>query len=254
MLKGVTALVTGGASGLGRATVERLSKQGANVVLADLKSSDGATVAGNLERVVFTPVDVTKEEEVKAGVKKAVEKFKNLNLVVNCAGIGLAKRMVDLKKKAPHPLQDFKRVLEINTIGTFNVMTQAAVCMMNNTPDGERSRGVIVNTASIAAFDGQIGQAAYSASKGAIAAMTLPASRDLGPVAIRVVTIAPGLFETPLLEGLPEQVKNHLVQYTAYPRRLGRPDEFAHLVEHIYQNEMLNGCVIRLDAAMRMPA
>lgn len=254
MLKGVTAFVTGGASGLGRATVERLSKQGANVVLADLPSSDGDTVAKSLRNVVFAPVDVTKEKDVEDGLEAATKNFKNVNFVVNCAGIGFAKRTLDLKRNAPHSLTDFERVVRVNTVGTFNVIRLAAAVFQKNDPNPDGARGVIVNTASIAAYDGQIGQAAYAASKGAITTMTLPIARDLGPIGIRVVTIAPGLFETPLLKGLPEPVRKNLVQYCSFPPRLGNPDEFAHLVEHIWQNGMINGCVIRLDAGMRMPA
>ncbi|XP_034252377.1 3-hydroxyacyl-CoA dehydrogenase type-2 [Thrips palmi] len=254
MLKGVSAFVTGGASGLGRATVERLSKQGANVVLADLPNSDGPNAAKGLKNVIFAPIDVTQEKDVQQALGTAVNKFKRLDLVVNCAGIGYAQRTVNLKKKSPHTLKDFQRVLEVNTLGTFNVIRLAAVHFQANEPKEDGSRGVFVNTASIAAFDGQVGQSAYSASKGAITAMTLPIARDLGPIGVRVVTIAPGLFETPLLQGLPAPAINNLVQYAAFPERLGKPDEFAHLVEHIFQNSMLNGCVIRLDAAMRMPA
>lgn len=254
MFKGVTALVTGGASGLGRATVERLSRQGANVVLADLPSSNGEKVAKELQNVTFAPVDVTKETDVQNALNIANDKLKNLRIVVNCAGIAVGKRTLDLKRSAAHPLSDFQKVLQVNTVGTFNVARLAAVSIWKNQPDSDGSRGVIVNTASIAAYDGQIGQCAYSASKGAITAMTLPMARDLGAAGIRVVTIAPGLFETPLLEGLPAAAKNNLVQYCSFPGRLGRPDEFAHLVEHIYQNQMLNGCVIRLDAGLRMPA
>ena len=254
MLKGVTALVTGGASGLGRATVERLSRQGANVVLSDLPHSDGHKVASSLQNVEFAPADITQEKDVLSSLQVVTSKFKNLHLVVNCAGIGFAGRIVDIKKKEPHSLKNFQKVLEVNTIGAFNVTRLAAPIILQNAPDEDGGRGVIVNTASIAAYDGQIGQCAYSASKGAITSMTLPIARDLGPMGIRAVTIAPGLFETPLLEKLPAQVKNNLIQYAPFPSRLGRPDEFAHLVEHIYQNKMLNGCVIRIDAGMRMPA
>lgn len=254
MLKGVGAFVTGGASGLGRATVERLSKQGASVVLADLPNSDGPNVAKGLKNVTFTPIDVTQENNVQNALKEAVDTVKRLDLVVNCAGIGLAARTLNLKTKTPHSLKDFHKVLEVNTLGTYNVIRLAAVHLQANEPKEDGSRGVFVNTASIAAYDGQTGQSAYSASKGAITAMTLPIARDLGPIGIRIVTIAPGLFETPLLKGLPPAAINNLVQYAAFPERLGKPDEFAHLVEHIFQNTMLNGCVIRLDAAMRMPA
>jgi NAD(P)-dependent dehydrogenase (short-subunit alcohol dehydrogenase family) len=243
------AIVTGGASGLGLATAEKLVADGAKVVLLDLPGSDGKAVAERLgSGVVFSPGDVTSEESVAAAVEAATG-LGTLRAAVNCAGIGTANRTVG--KHGPFPLADFRRVIEINLIGTFNVIRLAAAAIQKADPvDGER--GVIVNTASVAAFDGQVGQAAYSASKGGIVGMTLPIARDLASTQIRVVTIAPGLFNTPLLAGLPEDAKKSLGGQVPHPSRLGEPSEYGDLVLAIVHNPMLNGETIRLDGAIRM--
>jgi 3-hydroxyacyl-CoA dehydrogenase/3-hydroxy-2-methylbutyryl-CoA dehydrogenase len=245
------ALVTGGASGLGHATAKRLVRLGAKVVLADLPKSNGAALAAELGAAArFAPTDVTSEAEVQAAVALAYDAFGGLNLVVNCAGIAIAQRT--LTKEGAHPLDAFQRILNVNVAGSFNVIRLAALRMQDNAPNAGGERGVIVNTASVAAFDGQIGQAAYAASKGAVVGMTLPIARDLSRAGIRVCTIAPGLFKTPMLAGLPEQVQNQLAQTVPFPNRLGDPDEYAQLVVAILDNAMLNGEVIRLDGALRM--
>lgn len=243
------ALVTGGASGLGLATVERLAADGARVVVLDLPGSDGAAVAERLgDGVVFAPGDVTSEESVTAALDAAAG-LGRLRVAVNCAGIGRPQRT--LGNKGPFPLDLFRRIIEVNLIGTFNVVRLAAERIAGAQPvDGER--GVIVNTASVAAFDGQIGQAGYSASKSGVVGLTLPVARDLAAVLIRVMTIAPGLFETPMLAGLPEQARVSLGAQVPHPSRLGRPQEFAELVSAIVRNPMLNGETIRLDGAIRM--
>lgn len=249
---GKVALVTGGASGLGGATVQELHDAGASVVIVDLPSSDGEILAKELgERARFAPADVTSEEEVQAAVATATEAFGGLHIVVNCAGVGFPGRVLT-RDGAPNDLERFEFVVRVNLIGTFNVIRLAAAQIASQEPDGEE-RGVIVNTASIAAFDGQIGQAAYSASKGGIVGMTLPIARDLASKAIRCVSIAPGTFDTPMLAGLPEERRAELFEGTPHPHRLGSPPEFAALVRHIVENPMLNGEVIRLDGALRMP-
>ncbi len=248
---GLTALVTGGASGLGRATVEALLAGGANAVICDLERSNGAQVAKELgDRVAWAPTDVTSEEDVQAAIALAVERFGELHIAVNCAGIGWAQRTVT--RQGPHEMKIFELVIRVNLIGTFNVIRNAADQMSKQEPVGEE-RGVIVNTASVAAFDGQIGQAAYSASKAGVVGMTLPIARDLSSLLIRVCTIAPGTFDTPMLAGLPEPQRQALADVIPHPRRLGKPSEFAALVRHIVENPMLNGEVIRLDGAIRMP-
>lgn len=245
------ALVTGGASGLGRASVEALIARGAKVVICDLPRSPGESVAAELGgSVAFATTDVTNPEEVRAAVDLAVERFGGLHIAVNCAGIGWAQRTVS--RSGPHDLKVFDLVIRVNLIGTFNVIRLAAQQMSSQEPRGEE-RGVVVNTASVAAFDGQIGQAAYSASKGGVVAMTLPVARDLAARLIRVVTIAPGTFDTPMLAQLPEEQRRRLADEIPHPQRLGRPDEFASLVRHIVENPMLNGETIRLDGAIRMP-
>ncbi|RVW09493.1 3-hydroxyacyl-CoA dehydrogenase [Prescottella agglutinans] len=243
------ALVTGGASGLGLATVKALHEQGASVVILDLPSSNGETVAKELgDRVRFAAGDVTDEASVTAALDLA-ESLGPLRVTVNCAGIGNAMKTVG--KNGAFPLADFSRVININLVGTFNVIRLAAERISKTEPiDGER--GVIINTASVAAFDGQIGQAAYSASKGGVVGMTLPIARDLASLLIRVVTIAPGLFKTPLLAGLPEAAQASLGQQVPHPSRLGDPAEYGALAAHIVSNPMLNGEVIRLDGAIRM--
>ncbi|HLJ03990.1 MAG TPA: SDR family NAD(P)-dependent oxidoreductase [Solirubrobacteraceae bacterium] len=249
-IDGSSALVAGGASGLGAATARRLHAAGAHVVIADLSEEHGTTLAAALgERARFVRADVTREEDVQAAVEAAGE----LRISVCCAGIGWAERVA--RRRGPHGLEPFEKVIAVNLIGTFNVLRLAAASMISRTevPDGEE-RGVCINTASIAAYDGQIGQIAYAASKGGIVGMTLPAARDLADVGIRVCTIAPGTFDTPLLAGLPAPAREALEQTVPFPRRLGRPDEFAALAAHIVENEMLNGEVIRLDGALRMPS
>ena len=243
------ALVSGGASGLGRATAEALLATGVKVVILDLPSSAGKAVAERLgPGVVFAPGDVTSEESVAAAVAAAAE-LGQLRVAVNCAGIGPTARTVG--KNGPFPLDLFQKVVEVNLIGTFNVIRLAAAAIGQAEPvDGER--GVSVNSASVAAFDGQIGQAAYAASKGGIVALTLPVARDLASSQIRVVTIAPGLFATPLLAGLPAEAQDSLGKQVPHPSRLGEPAEYAHLVTSIVGNPMLNGETIRLDGAIRM--
>lgn len=252
-LAGSTAIVTGGASGLGHATATRLVEAGANVVLLDLATSDGVDRAAELgENAAFFAADVTDEEAVKAAVGDAIERFGRLDIAVNCAGIGAAMRMIN--RDGPHPLDVFEFVLKVNLIGTFNVLRLAAAAMADNEPSESGDRGVIVNTASIAGYDGQIGQAAYAASKGGIIGMTLPIARDLARHAIRVCTIAPGLMDTPLLALLPQEAREALAADIPHPARLGDPADFASLAVHIVENPYLNGEVIRLDGALRMKA
>jgi len=249
------ALVTGGASGLGRATAERFARAGSKVVLGDLQTSQGDKVAKEIgDNVVFVPLDVTSEQDVTQALEVAKSKFGRLDVTVNCAGIGVAYKTFNFNKNLPHKLEDFVRVINVNTVGTFNVIRLSAGLIGQNEPNIDGQRGVIVNTASVAAFDGQIGQAAYAASKGAIVAMTLPIARDLSTQGIRVVTIAPGLFDTPLLQSLPEKVRSFLAKSIPFPQRLGDPAEFAQFVEAIVDNPLLNGEVIRLDGALRMQA
>jgi len=251
--KGLVALVTGGASGLGRATVENFIQQGAKVAILDLPISEGSQLQKTLgNNTIFAPTDVTSEADVSQAITEIKKTFGKLDVAVNCAGIGVAFKTYNFNKKLPHRQEDFIRVLNVNAGGSFNVIRLAVGLIGENQPDENGQRGVVVNTASVAAFDGQMGQAAYAASKGAIAAMTLPIARDLASMGIRVVTIAPGLFETPLLQSLPEKVRNYLATTVPFPQRLGHPSEFAHLVESIVRNPMMNGEVIRLDGALRM--
>jgi len=255
MLSSTVALVTGAASGLGEATALRLARQGAAVVFADLpRTSDRmAQLIAELpsgSRATHAEVDVTSAEDVSRALDLAESSFGGVNCVVSCAGIAVASKTVS--KKGAHSLENFSRVLHVNTTGTFNVLRLASERMAAHEAGPDNQRGVIVNTASIAAYDGQIGQAAYAASKGAIVGMTLPVARDLSCYGIRVVTIAPGLFKTPLLAGLPEKVQNELAATVPNPSRLGNPGEFAHLVQSIVENNMINGEVIRLDGALRM--
>jgi NAD(P)-dependent dehydrogenase (short-subunit alcohol dehydrogenase family) len=248
------ALVTGGASGLGAATARRLYDAGASVVLVDLPGSAGAEYAAELgERAVFAPADVTSEADVQAAVDAAVS-LGPLRVVVNCAGVATPGKV--LGRDGVLPLETFSKVVQINLVGTFNVIRLAAAAMAATEPVstdlGGPERGVIINTASVAAFDGQIGQPAYAASKGAVAAMTLPIARELARSLIRVVTIAPGIFETPMMAGLPQEAQDSLGRQVPHPSRLGRPGEYANLAAHIIDNAMLNGEVIRLDGAIRM--
>jgi NAD(P)-dependent dehydrogenase (short-subunit alcohol dehydrogenase family) len=248
-LDGAVALVTGGASGLGLATAAGLTEAGASVVVCDLPTSAGAEAAAQLGRdVLFVPTDVTEPDSVQAAVERAADRGP-LRVAVNCAGIGTPGRV--LGRNGPLPLEAFARVVTVNLLGTFNVVRLAAAAMAQTEPVGGE-RGVIVNTASAAAFDGQIGQAAYSASKGGVVGMTLPLARDLAQSLIRVMTVAPGLFDTPMLQGLPEPARQSLAAQVPMPSRLGDPGEYAALVRHICENPMLNGEVIRLDGAIRM--
>ncbi len=247
-IAGKVALVTGGASGLGLATVRNLASKGAKVVIVDLPSSKGEQVAEEAGDSVFVGTDVTDEAQVQEAVDVATS-LGDLAVLVNCAGIGNGARTVG--KQGPFPLADFRKVVEVNLVGTFNVIRLAAAAMVARETE-EEERGVVVNTASVAAFDGQIGQAAYSASKGGVVGMTLPIARDLAQHRIRVNTIAPGLFLTPLFETLPEQAIASLGAQVPHPQRLGRPEEYADLVAHIVDNPMLNGETIRLDGAIRM--
>jgi NAD(P)-dependent dehydrogenase (short-subunit alcohol dehydrogenase family) len=250
-LRTVQAVVTGGASGLGRATVERIVRGGGRAAILDLPASKGADVAAALgAAALFTPADVTSPDQVSAALGEARQRLGGINVLVNCAGIGTAAKTVG--KGGPAKLEDFTRVISVNLIGHFNAIRLAAALMAQNAPAAGGERGVIVNTASVAAFDGQIGQAAYSASKGGIVGMTLPIARDLAELGIRVCTIAPGIFETPLLGTLPEPVRQSLAKQVPFPPRLGRPDEYAALACHIIENGMLNGETIRLDGAIRM--
>jgi NAD(P)-dependent dehydrogenase (short-subunit alcohol dehydrogenase family) len=243
-IEGANALVAGGASGLGAATARRLRAAGAELTIADLNAEKGEALAGELG-ARFVPCDVTDASQVEAAVPDGVR------ISVCCAGIGWAEKTAG--RRGPHSFDPFEAVVRVNLIGTFNVLRLAAAAMLANEPDEQGERGVCVNTASIAAFDGQIGQLAYSASKGGIVGMTLPAARDLAQSGIRVVTIAPGLFDTPLLAGLPEEARAALGEQVPHPHRLGRPEEYADLAAHIVENPMLNGEVIRLDGALRMP-
>jgi NAD(P)-dependent dehydrogenase (short-subunit alcohol dehydrogenase family) len=250
-IEGALALVAGGGSGLGEATARELARRGARVAILDLGRSRGAEVAREIGTgALFFEADVTSEEQVARAVAGTCEAG-SLRVLVNCAGIGSAARTVE-KDGKPFDLSIFRRTIEVNLVGTFNCIRLAASQMIANSPDAEGERGVVVNTASIAAFEGQIGQAAYSASKGGIVGMTLPVARDLSRHGIRVCTIAPGLFDTPLLRGLPEEARAALAAGIPFPPRLGRPPEFAQLACHIVENQMLNGEVLRLDGALRM--
>ena len=250
-LEGRTVLVTGGASGLGGATTDMVVASGGRAVIIDINEQTGqAKAAQHGGAVRFVRTDVTSDVEVQRAIDAALQAFGRLDGVVNAAGIAIAERV--LPKEGPQPLAHFARTIQINLIGTFNVIRLAAAAMATHEPLPSGERGVIVNTASVAAFDGQIGQAAYSASKGGVAGMTLPIARDLADKQIRVMTIAPGLFKTPMLQGLPEEAQASLGAQVPHPSRLGDPGEYAALVEHIVRNPMLNGEVIRLDGAIRM--
>jgi NAD(P)-dependent dehydrogenase (short-subunit alcohol dehydrogenase family) len=252
-IKGRTFFVTGGGSGLGAATVRRLAQEGANVLIADVDEEAGEELAADIgEQAHFAHADVTDEESTQGALDAARDAFGELHGLVNCAGIGPAEKVVG--KRGTHSLDSFVKAVQVNLVGTFNPIRLAAPNMMENEPDEGGERGVIVNTASVAAFDGQIGQAAYSASKGGVASMTLPVAREMAGHGIRVMTIAPGLFETPMLAALPKDAQESLGKQVPFPSRLGRPEEYAALVKHIIDNQMLNGEVIRLDGAIRMAA
>ncbi|MCX5849516.1 MAG: 3-hydroxyacyl-CoA dehydrogenase [Deltaproteobacteria bacterium] len=251
-IKDVVALVTGGASGLGEANVLELVKKGARAVIIDVDAEKGEKLAANIgANAIFVRTDITSEADVRQAIKKAVVAFGKINVAINCAGVVNPGKLIG--RKGPLPLESFNKVLQINLVGTLNVIRLAVEQMMNNTPDEEGEKGVIINSASIAAFEGQIGQAAYSASKAGIVGMTLPIAREISDYGIRIITIAPGIFDTPMMAGLPPAVKEDMAKTVPFPKRLGKPVEFARLVLHIIENTMLNGCCIRLDGALRMP-
>jgi NAD(P)-dependent dehydrogenase (short-subunit alcohol dehydrogenase family) len=249
--KDVVALVTGGASGLGEASILELVKKGAKVVVIDVDADKGEKLAANIgANAIFVKTDVTSETDVRQTIQKAVDAFGKINVVINCAGVVNPGKLIG--RKGPLPLDAFNKVLQINLVGTLNVIRLAVEQMMNNKPDEDGEKGVIINTASIAAFEGQIGQVAYSASKAGIVGMTLPIAREISDYGIRIVTIAPGIFETPMMAGLPPAVKEDMARTVPFPRRLGKPQEFAKMVLHIIDNVMMNGCCVRLDGALRM--
>jgi NAD(P)-dependent dehydrogenase (short-subunit alcohol dehydrogenase family) len=250
-IKNSVALVTGGASGLGAATVQTLVAAGGRVVIVDREGSQGAELASSLGSAArFVAADVTREDQVREAVAAARQGFGGLQIAVNCAGVGVAAKTIS--RRGPFPLELFSKCIEVNLIGTFNVIRLAAEAMAEGTPNEHGERGVIVNTASVAAYEGQIGQAAYSASKGGVVAMTLPIARDLASYGIRVLTIAPGLFNTPMLAMMPEEGRKKLAAQIPFPSRLGEPIEYGQLVRSIVENPMLNGETIRLDGAIRM--
>ncbi|GGF19775.1 3-hydroxyacyl-CoA dehydrogenase [Halobacillus andaensis] len=249
--KDIVAVVTGGASGLGEAAVRSIVEQGGKAIIADVNAEKGEALSEELnESAVFYPLDVTNEEQIKEGLTKAAHHFGYINALVNCAGIVIAEKVSG--KEGSHRLDSFQKVIEVNLTGTFNMIRLTAEKMIGNQSNEEGERGIIINTASIAAFDGQIGQAAYSASKGGVASMTLPISRELARFGIRVMTIAPGLFETPMFDVLPAAAKEALGKSTPFPNRLGQPREYGKLALSIIENPMLNGEVIRLDGAIRL--
>jgi NAD(P)-dependent dehydrogenase (short-subunit alcohol dehydrogenase family) len=252
-IKNNTFIISGGASGLGKATAQMIVENGGKAVLLDINAIEGLSTQTELgANSLFLKTDVTLENEVIIALELAISTFGVINGLINCAGIGTAKRVVG--KDEVHSLDFFQKVLNVNLVGTFNTLRLAANSMQNNEAKEEGERGIVINTASVAAFDGQIGQAAYAASKGGIVAMTLPLAREFARMGIRVMTIAPGIFETPLLAALPVEAQLSLGQQVPFPARLGKPVEFANLVKHIIENQMLNGEVIRLDGAIRMGA
>ncbi len=251
LLRDRAVVVTGGASGLGGAAVDMVVAAGGRAMILDLDAVRGAArAAAHGDRARFVRADVTSELEVAAAIAEARQAFGQIDGLVNAAGIPMAARV--LGREGPHPLDDFAKVIQVNLVGTFNVTRLAAAAMADNAPNGAGERGVIVSTASVAAYDGQIGQAAYAASKAGIVGLTLPLAREFARIGVRVMTIAPGTFDTPLLAALPEAARQSLAQQVPFPPRLGRPEEYAALVRHIFENEMLNGEVIRLDGAIRM--
>lgn len=251
-VKDAVVMITGGGSGLGAASAREFARAGARIVLLDLPAAPAPEVLKKLDgQGIFAPADVTSEEQVLEAIGAARARFGGLHVLINCAGIATAERI--LNKEAPASLKRFAKIIEVNLIGTFNVTRLVAVEMAKNKPNADGERGVVINTASVAAFEGQIGQAAYSASKGGVMAMTLPIARDLASIGVRVCTIAPGTFETPMLATLPEPVRKALEANIPFPRRLGKASEYAMLARHIVENPMLNGETIRLDGALRMP-
>jgi NAD(P)-dependent dehydrogenase (short-subunit alcohol dehydrogenase family) len=252
-IEGKTAIITGGASGLGEAAARMLVEKGAQVVLLDLNEERGTSLAKELGKgAAFLKTDITASQEVEAAVNYALEQFQRIDIVINCAGIAPGMKIAG--KKGPHNLDRFRKTIEVNLIGPFDVMRLAADKMLQNELNDEDGRGVIINTASIAAFDGQTGQAAYAASKAAMVGLTLPVARDLAGDGIRICTIAPGIFKTPMMAGLPENVQESLGKMVPFPSRLGKPQEFAMFVQQIIENPMLNGETIRLDGAIRLAA
>lgn len=250
-LQNCRAIITGGASGLGEATARKIAGCGGKVLIADLAEERAQKLMEDLgKNVIFIKTDVTKEDDVQRAVAYAADQFRYINTVINCAGIGIASKL--LGSKGIHKLETFSKVISINLVGTFNIIRLAADQMTKNEPNEHGERGVIINTASVAAFEGQIGQAAYSASKGGVVSMTLPIARELASYGIRVMTIAPGLFHTPMFESLPEEARNSLGKMVPFPSRLGYPEEYAKLAESILENPMLNGETIRLDGGIRM--
>jgi len=252
-LDGKTVFITGGASGLGEACVRLFVKSGANAIIADVNEKKGKSLEEELSpKTLFVKIDVTSEKSVQSGIDLAIQKFGNLHGVINCAGMGYPQRVLSKSGKV-HPLAPFEQVIKVNLIGTFNVLRLCSGAFIKNEPDAEtKERGFIVNVASVAAFDGQIGQSAYSASKAGVCGMTLPIARDLGDFGIRICTIAPGIFETPMTHIMPKNMKDGFIAMNQFPKRLGLPEEFAALAKHIAENTFLNGEVIRLDAAVRM--
>ena len=252
-IAGKAFFIAGGASGLGAATARRLARAGANVAICDLNAEQGSSLAREIgAAALFLAADVTDDGALERAIGASRAQFGALHGAVSCAGIAPGERV--LGKAGPHTLETFRRAIEINLVGTFNVLRLAAQAMVGNTPDGEGERGIIVNTASVAAYDGQIGQVAYSASKAGVAGLTLPAARELARFGIRVMAIAPGIFETPMVGAFSQELQQSLAAQIPFPPRLGRPEEFAALVEHIMANPMLNGEVIRLDGAVRLAA
>ena len=250
-IEGNTFFISGGGSGLGEATAVQIVDAGGKVVLADINAAAGETAQQALgDSALFVQTDVTDTASIEAALDRAENHFGRVHGAINCAGIAIAEKTVG--RGGPHDFDSFEKVLRVNLMGTFNVIRLAAARMVKNEPNTEGERGVLINTASVAAYDGQIGQAAYSASKGGIVGMTLPIARDLARSGIRVVTIAPGIFDTPLLAGLPEKARISLGEQVPFPSRLGRPEEFGRLAKHVIENPMLNGEVIRLDGAIRM--
>ncbi len=250
-MRDVVALITGGASGLGAGTAMRFVDGGARVMILDRDEEKGQALSAQLgKRTRFFQADITSESSIQAALEYSVAEFGGINVLINCAGVGIAMRTTS--SRGPHPLEAFETVIRINLVGTFNVIRLASTVMADNAPLSSGERGVIVNTASIAAIEGQIGQAAYSASKGGIIGMTLPIARDLARYGIRVCAIAPGIFDTPLLGNLPEDIRASLGAQMPFPQRLGKPSEFAQLARQIIENDMLNGETIRLDGALRM--
>lgn len=250
-LESVVAIVSGGASGLGAACVRRIVAAGGKAVIADINQDAGQAVIEELGYATrFHKTDVRSEAEIRGAIDLAVNELGGLNVAINCAGVVTAERT--LGREGPLPLENFQRVIEINLVGTFNLIRLVGATMAENYPNDDGERGVIINTASVAAFEGQIGQAAYSASKGGVVGMTLPIAREFARFGIRVMTIAPGIFDTPMMAGLPEKARASLSEQVPFPSRLGQPTEYAHLAQHIIENVMLNGEVIRLDGAIRM--